>query len=131
MAIISKVDLVDWALLGNSFTGHIEYQLQVKSEDPATGQWHIYRSFSSLEELHRKISIRLGYERIKQLNLSFPTKSFLNSNASLAADLQAFINKVLQIDELSNDMDFVYDFFDVVNKGMSGIAKGELEKCNK
>lgn len=111
--------------LGNVLNLHVDYKVDVKVEGTA---WSIYRRYSAFENLHKSLTTNYGEEKMKELNLLFPEKSYSGSIVGTfksyvtqrTQQLQNYLNTLLAI-EGTGDIAAVGVFFDLENKGISGM----------
>lgn len=122
--------IVGWGYLGGSLGMHAEYRLLVSTDEPA--QWTIYRRYSVFERFFKKLVQFLGENRLNQWGIVFPAKNYFGSRVNAMGEmvgtrmieLQAFLDKITQVEDLNHDNQLVYDFVDYRGRGMSGIVKG-------
>eukprot|EP01031_Cornospumella_fuschlensis_P030006 gene30006-36241_t len=127
---VVKAVVMGWVYLGGGFGMHAEYQLLVSAEDPQA-QWSIYRRYSVFERLYEQLVEKFGGNKLFQLGVSFPAKNYWGSRLNATGEaigvrmmeLQAFLDKLVQSDDLNNDSPLIIDFFDLRGRGMSGVAK--------
>ncbi len=111
--------------LGSVHRIHADYKLEVSLNEQS---WILYRRYSAFENLHRSLITTYGEEKVKQLNLEFPEKLYTGSIAGSMkfivdkriTQLQQYIDKLLSIDGTSS-ISAVMVFFDIQNKGLSGL----------
>lgn len=104
---------------------HTVYKIEVTQNG---NSWFIFRRYSAFEELHKDLIAAYNLDKLKSHNVVFPVKSYVGSvGGSLdflvekrVSILQLYLKNMLTITGVERN-ELVALFFDLTNKGMSGI----------
>ncbi len=128
--------------------GHINliHKTHYKIEIMYNGyQWFLYRRFSDFDTLHKNILKSFTLEQLKLSPITFPDKALASTFKFIIdkriIELNEYIKKILSYENMDSN-EYITTFFDVENKGVSGlqvqygenkIAKETFAKtkCNK
>lgn len=122
---VIEAKIVGSVNLGGVLSLHVDYKVDVKVDGTS---WSVYRRYSAFENLHKNLTANYGEDKMKELNLLFPEKSYSGSIvgtfksyvAQRTQQLQNYLNTLLGI-EGTGDIAAVGVFFDLENKGISGM----------